>query len=210
MCGAAKPTSVVSPIAGLPAASAIPRAAEMPTRSPVKLPGPVVTAMRSISRNSTPASSMTLAISGISASACPRAIGRVSDARMPPRPVSRTAAAQASSAVSMARMRMADQSADDRIRITINRTSPAVRSHRPDFDHVGHVMLQQVLDAVTQGGGRRRAARAGPLHVEEDDPVLEAPERDVAAVVLDRGTHPRLDQLFNDGDRLGVLGVEEL
>ena len=47
ICGAAKPASVDRPIAGLPAASAMPRAAEMPTRRPVKLPGPVVTAMRS-------------------------------------------------------------------------------------------------------------------------------------------------------------------
>ena len=44
--------SVESPIAGLPAASAKPRAAAMPTRNPVKLPGPVVTAMRSSSANS--------------------------------------------------------------------------------------------------------------------------------------------------------------
>ena len=34
-------------MAGFDAASAMPRAAEMPTRRPVKLPGPVVTAMRS-------------------------------------------------------------------------------------------------------------------------------------------------------------------
>ena len=45
MCGAAKPDSVDRPTAGFPAASARPRAADMPTRSPVKLPGPVVTAM---------------------------------------------------------------------------------------------------------------------------------------------------------------------
>ena len=51
-CGAASAESVDSPIAGLPAASAMPRAAEMPTRRPVKLPGPTVTAMRSSSANS--------------------------------------------------------------------------------------------------------------------------------------------------------------
>jgi hypothetical protein len=34
------------------------------------------------------------------------------------------------------------------------RYSPfAPSSHRPDFDHVGHEVLQQVLDAVLQGGG---------------------------------------------------------
>ena len=57
----------------------MPRAAAMPTRSPVKLPGPVVTAMRSSAANSSPARSMTRAISGISASAWPRTIG--SDSR---------------------------------------------------------------------------------------------------------------------------------
>ena len=69
MCGAAKPDSVDRPIAGLPDASAMPRAAEMPTRSPVKLPGPVVTEMRSSPANSASARSITRAISGISASA---------------------------------------------------------------------------------------------------------------------------------------------
>ena len=54
----------------------MPRAAEMPTRSPVKLPGPVVTAMRSScgERQLRPRA-ITLAISGISASAWPRTIG---------------------------------------------------------------------------------------------------------------------------------------
>ena len=40
----------VRPTAGFPAASAKPRAAETPTRRPVKLPGPTVTAIRSRSR----------------------------------------------------------------------------------------------------------------------------------------------------------------
>jgi hypothetical protein len=42
MNGAAKAASVDRPTAGLPEASAIPRAAAMPTRRPVKLPGPEV------------------------------------------------------------------------------------------------------------------------------------------------------------------------
>ncbi len=73
------------PIAGLPAASAMPRVADIPTRSPVKLPGPVVTAMRSRSANSMSARSITRATSGISASAWPRAMGSVSLAVMMPR-----------------------------------------------------------------------------------------------------------------------------
>ena len=49
------------PKAGRPVASAMPRAAEIPTRSPVKLPGPVVTAIRSGDRaaSSRPASPST-------------------------------------------------------------------------------------------------------------------------------------------------------
>src|SRR4051794_10514279 len=69
----------------------------------------------------------------------------------------------------------------------------SAKSHRPDFDHVRHEMLQQVLDAVLQCRRRRRAAGAGALHVEIDDPVLEAAEGDVAAVVGDCGAHPGLD-----------------
>ena len=52
----------------------MPRAAAMPTRKPVKLPGPTVTAMRSSSEKSRRAAFMTRWISGISASAWPRVI----------------------------------------------------------------------------------------------------------------------------------------
>ena len=83
-------------------------------------------------------------------------------------------------------------------------------SHRPDFDHVGHEMLQQVLDAVLQRRGGGRAARAGALHVEIDDAVPEAAEGDVAAVIGDRGAHPGFDQVLDGRDRLGVGLVEEL
>ena len=82
------------------------RAAATPTRNPVKLPGPTVTARRSSSRNSSRASLITRATSGISASACPRTMGIDSLARMPPWSVSSTAAEQASRAVSMARTRI--------------------------------------------------------------------------------------------------------
>ena len=72
--GAAKAASVVIPTAGLAAAAAIPRAAAIPTRSPVKLPGPTVTAMRSSVAKSSVVSSRNRAIIGIRASAWPRAI----------------------------------------------------------------------------------------------------------------------------------------
>jgi hypothetical protein len=71
----------------------------------VKLPGPVVTAIRSISSNSLCASSISTAIIGIRASAWPRTIGSLRCASTP-RVESNTQTEQASSAVSMARTRI--------------------------------------------------------------------------------------------------------
>src|SRR5438132_975792 len=82
-------------------------------------------------------------------------------------------------------------------------------SHGSDFDHVRQIMAQQVLDAVPERRGRRWAARAGALHVEIDDTVLEAAEGDVAAVIGNRRPHPRFDQLFDDSNRFGILLFEE-
>ena len=105
-CGAASAESVETPTAGLPAASAMPRAAEMPTRRPVKLPGPTVTAMRSSSANSQPrrvhdARDQRHHGLGVAAHHAERSLARIA-----PRCESSTAAAQAPSAVSMARTRM--------------------------------------------------------------------------------------------------------
>src|SRR6185436_17312406 len=77
------------------------------TRNPVKLPGPAVATMRSNSVNATPDASTTRAIIGINASAWPRFISCDSCAMPLLAEVSRTAAAQASSAVSIARVSMA-------------------------------------------------------------------------------------------------------
>src|ERR1700686_4706919 len=81
--------------------------------------------------------------------------------------------------------------------------------HRPHFDHVGYEMLEQVLDAVLERGGRGRAARAGALHIEIDDAFLVAAKGDVAAVAGYRRAHAGLDQILDGGNRIGVLGVEE-
>src|SRR5947209_17817830 len=75
---------------------------------------------------------------------------------------------------------------------------------RPYLDDVGHEMLQQVLDAVLQGGGGGRTAGAGALHVEIDDAVLETAEGDVAAVIGNRRTDAGLDQILDGVDRLGI------
>ena len=105
--GAAKAASVDRPTAGLPAASAMPRAAAMPTRRPVKLPGPAVTAMRSRSAKSQRRRAPSRARSAASALRRGRAPSACdSCAAIAPRSVSSTAAEQASSAVSMARTRM--------------------------------------------------------------------------------------------------------
>src|SRR5262245_56344221 len=193
----------------------MPRAAEMPTRSPVKLPGPAVTAIRSSWWKARPARPITRATSGIRASACPRAIPRVSLARTLPPSVSNTAAAQAASAVSMARISIADnastQDEDGRRRSASSAASlPAAGSDRAHLGHVWHEMAQQVLDAMAQCRRRRWAAGACALHVEIDHAVLEAAERDVAAVVGHRRAHARLDQFLDGGDVLGVGRLEKL
>src|SRR5271168_1922410 len=118
----------------------MPRAAAMPTRRPVKLPGPVVTAIRSISENVKFAASITRFRSGIRASACPRVIGRLSPATMPPYSVSSTAAEQAASAVSMASTRIRQD-------LVAERLAQSPRLHWADFGHVGNEMTQQILDA---------------------------------------------------------------
>src|SRR5258708_8455991 len=175
------------------------RAAAMPTRNPVKLPGPVVTTTRSRSRKAVPASAMIRPMSGISASACPRSIGRLSLAMTPACWVSNTAAEQAPSAVSIASTRMG----------AFNRRARP-RSHRANFGDVGDEMAQQILDAVAQRRRRRRATRAGALHVEIDDAVLETLKRDIAAVVRHRRPHPRLDQILDRGHGVGIGGIEKL
>src|SRR4051812_31773216 len=81
---------------------------------------------------------------------------------------------------------------------------------RPYLDHIRHEMLEQVLDAVLQRRGRRRAAGAGALHVEIDDAVLETAEGDVPAVIGDRRPHPGLDQVLDGVHGLGIGLVEEL
>src|ERR1700676_5579715 len=217
----------------------MPRAAESPTRSPVKLPGPVVTAMRSSAAKAMAASLITRAISGIRASAWPRFMASDSCAINLPASVSRMPAAQASSAVSMARISMRElyssfvgwakptgranarpmtgsacppsRRAEQRARREERLCPPTgEKSHRPNFDHVGHKVPEQVLDAVLQRRGGGWAAGARTLHVQIDDAVLETAESDVAAVIGDRRAHARFDQVLDGRDRLGVIVAEEL
>src|ERR1043166_833397 len=87
--------------------------------------------------------------------------------------------------------------------------APRKTLSRANLGNVGNEVAQQVFDAVPQGRGRRGAARARALHGEVNHPVLETAEGDVAAVVRHRRAHPRLDQLLDGGDRLGVIFVEK-
>ena len=65
---------VVTPSTGMPQARAMPRAAASPVLSPVKDPGPTVTATRSRRSKVAPASRSTEMTIGISAAVCPRTI----------------------------------------------------------------------------------------------------------------------------------------
>src|SRR5215831_12641909 len=93
---------------GAPVASASARAAATPTRTPVKLPGPIVTAIRSSSQKGRPASPMSFKITGMSRSAWPRS--RTSwasrSSQTPSALRHRTAAERAPSEVSKAKIFM--------------------------------------------------------------------------------------------------------
>src|SRR5215469_18781858 len=77
---------------------------------------------------------------------------------------------------------------------------------RLHFHYFRHVVLQKILDAHLERGGRARAARAGPLHVQVDHAILEILEDDVAAVLGNRRTHARFEKLLDLGDDLVVIG----
>ena len=83
----------------------MPRAAESPTRNPVKLPGPTETAILSMEPNPPSTFAITRSISGINASACPRSISRLSDAIKISVALSITPAEHSPNAVSMAKIR---------------------------------------------------------------------------------------------------------
>ncbi len=75
---AAAAWKLVTPKSGISRASAIPRAAASPTRIPVKLPGPVVTATRPSADASTDASRIARSTIGSNASAWPCGMSRCS------------------------------------------------------------------------------------------------------------------------------------
>src|SRR5205823_13893129 len=68
---------------------------------------------------------------------------------------------------------------------------------RLHFHYFRHVMLEQILDAHLERGGRARAARARALHVQVDHAVTEILEDDVAAVLGHRRTHARLERFLD-------------
>ena len=72
----ASDSSVETPTSGIPRAPASARAVAIPIRSPVNVPGPTPTAIRSTSSQPAPARSSTSAISGSSRGACAAAVPR--------------------------------------------------------------------------------------------------------------------------------------
>src|SRR5262245_37397928 len=76
--------------------------------------------------------------------------------------------------------------------------------------HLGNEMPKQILDAVAERRRRAWAAGASAAHMQKDNAVAEALEGDIAAILRNGGTHASLEQLFDGGDDLGVLGREEL
>src|SRR6202022_4152036 len=80
---------------------------------------------------------------------------------------------------------------------------------RSDLDHVGQIMTKQILDAMPQGRGRGWAPGTSPLHIQINNPVLEAAKRDVTAIIRNRRPHPGLDQFLDCSYGLGVLCCEK-
>nr|WP_263973572.1 hypothetical protein [Indioceanicola profundi] len=101
-------SKLVIPASGFAEASASPRAAASPMRSPVKVPGPTVAPYLWISAKPTPASASSSCTKGTSRSACPRAMGSARTARTRRSLPHQRAAAQALVAVSRPRVSMAN------------------------------------------------------------------------------------------------------
>ena len=74
---------VARPASGTPSPTARPRAAARPTRTPVKLPGPMVTAISDSSRRPTPASPRAAAMAGSSRAAWSRPSSAIPASRVP-------------------------------------------------------------------------------------------------------------------------------
>src|SRR5258708_1777765 len=162
----------------------MPRAAERPTRKPVKLPGPVVTAMRSSDANLMPDSFMTrdqlhqgfgvaalhrlrflrdqlagVGIQHAGGTGIERGIDgedqhvgmlTLFTAKSPAFSPSWPGLTRPSTPFAPSRNVDARGKPGHDADIT---NALSAKSHRPDFDHVGHKMFEQVLDAVLQRRG---------------------------------------------------------
>ena len=151
-----RPRASMRPTTGLPAASAMPRAAAMPTRRPVKLPGPTVTAMRSSLREVELAPRPSRARSAASALRRGRAPSlSFRCAMIAPCSESKTAAEQASSAVSMARTRMLPT-----MIVSPAKAGPARRRLAPASDEpqTGRTLDDVRHEMLAAGSGCRAAA----------------------------------------------------
>src|SRR5690606_1925557 len=78
------------------------------------------------------------------------------------------------------------------------------------FHDFWDIVPQHVLNAHLQGRGGGGAAGTGALHAQVDDTSLKPMEHDVAAVLSDRGAHPRVEQFLDlrgDFVSLAMIGV---
>src|SRR5690606_13334801 len=76
--------------------------------------------------------------------------------------------------------------------------------------HFRNEVMQQVLDAVLQGRGRRWATSARALHVQVNGALLISAECDIAAILRHSRAHTRLQKVLDCSDDLFVGLVVEL
>ncbi len=70
-----------------------------------------------------------------------------------------------------------------------------------------HVVHQHALDATLQRDGTRVTGSAGAAQLQLDKAVVKAPKLNVAAILLDGGADPRLEQLLDHAHHLVVVLV---
>ena len=171
-----------------------PCAAAIPTRMPVKLPGPTPTRMcvgaaaveQLVDHRHQPL--------GVAAADDLVARARCTARRR------RTGGGAGAVDVSIARIIGLDSGPQAAAR----QATACVASDRFDRLDLGHIVADQALDPALQRDRRRRAARAGALHAEIERAVLVAAIDDVAAVLRDRRADAGFDQILDLVDDLGV------
>src|SRR5215469_5638261 len=74
---------------------------------------------------------------------------------------------------------------------------PQIGSYRAHLHNFRDVISKHILDSSLQCRGRTRAAGAGALHMEVNDPVFVVVKNNVAAILRNRRAHACLQQLLD-------------